>query len=174
MSARAGENPLHHRLLLAAVLLLGGFAAVRAQTSNGPPVAVTGAWSRATPTHAANGAVYLTLTSPEADTLVGVSSPIAGSAMLHKMSMDGNVMRMRPVEGGLDLPAGKPVTLAPGGYHIMLMGLKAPLKQGQTVPLHLTFRNAAPEDVTAQVKGMGANAAPGQSGQGGMAGMSMH
>lgn len=161
-------------LRLLAVSLVVAVTAAHAEAPNGPPVAVNGAWARATPPHAANGAAYLTLTSPAADALVGVSSPVAGKAELHRMTMDGNVMHMRPVEGGLDLPAGKPVTLAPGGLHIMLMGLKAPLQQGQAVPLHLTFRNAPPADVAASIEPMGARMAPGGSGQGGMAGMTMH
>jgi periplasmic copper chaperone A len=155
------------------VALLAGITAVQAQGN--ASVTVSDAWARATPPHAATGAAYLTLTSPAADTLVGVSSPVAAEAELHSMTMEGNVMHMRPVEGGLDLPAGKPVTLAPGGTHVMLMGLRAPLKQGQGVMLHLTFRNAPPEDVTARVEALGAKGPPaGGSGQGSMAGMPMH
>ena len=82
--------------------------------------------------------------------------------------MDGNVMRMRPVSGGLSLPAGQLVILQPGGYHNMLEGLKAPLKQGQTVPLHLTFATSAPVDVTASVAGIGANGPGSAAGGSGM------
>jgi copper(I)-binding protein len=74
--------------------------------------------------------------------------------------MDGNVMRMRDVEGGLELPAGRPVTLQPSGYHIMLEGLKHQLKAGETIAVHLTFRHAPPLDVQATVLAAGANHAP--------------
>ncbi len=141
--------------LFAGLLLLAAQGPAVAQQS--APVEVQGAWARATPPGASTGAIYLTLTSPSGDTLTSVSSPAAREASLHGMRMEGPVMRMRPVEGGLDLPAGKPVTLAPGGYHIMLDGLKAPLKPGQAVPLHLTFRKAPPLNVQAQVQPIGAS-----------------
>ena len=118
---------------------------------------MSGAWSRATPGGAATGAVYLTLDSPAGDTRTAVSSPAAETATVHEMAMDGAIMRMRAVAGGLALPPGQAVTLRPGGYHIMLEGLKAPLKQGQTLPLHLTFAKSAPVDVVATVAGIGAS-----------------
>ncbi|MDT7951558.1 MAG: copper chaperone PCu(A)C [Acetobacteraceae bacterium] len=133
-----------------------------------PQVQASNAWSRATPGGASTGAVYLTLSSPAGDTLTGVSSPLAKSASVHEMSMDGNVMRMRPVTGGLPLPAGQPVMLRPGGDHIMLEGLKAPLKQGQSVPLHLTFAKSAPVDATATVAAIGASAPGSAAGGSGM------
>jgi periplasmic copper chaperone A len=132
-----------------------------AQTPPAPPsVIVTNAWSRATPPGAHVGAVYLTLTSPAGDKLLSVSSPAAKGAEVHEMRMDGNVMRMRELSDGLDLPAGRSVMLQPSGNHIMLTGLNAPLKRGQTVRLHLTFRTSAPVDVQAQVAGIGAMTPP--------------
>ena len=133
-----------------------------------PQVQVSNAWSRATPGGASTGAAYLTLTSPVGDTLTGASSPVATSASVHEMTMDGTVMRMRPLSDGLALPAGQPVTLQPSGYHIMLEGLKASLKQGQTVPLHLTFAKSAPVDVMATIAGIGANAPSSAAGGSGM------
>lgn len=144
---------------LKTVVLVAALAAAplaHAQTP-APQVQATNAWSRATPGGASTGAVYVTLASPAGDTLTGVSSSVATTASVHEMAMDGNVMRMRPMPG-LPLPPGKPVTLQPGGYHIMLEGLKAPLKQGQTLPLHLTFAKSAPVDVTATIAGIGASA----------------
>ena len=143
-------------MLFAVPLLLASLAA----HAQAPEVAVSNAWSRATPPGAGTGAVYLTLTSPAGDTLTGVSSPAAKMAQVHEMSMDGNVMRMREVKGGLPLPAGTPVTLQPNGYHVMLMGLKAPLKRGQTLKLHLTFAKAPPEDVTAPIGALGSTNPP--------------
>ena len=118
-------------------------------------------WARATAPQQKVGGAYVTLMSPADDRLVGVSSPIAGRAEVHEMRMDGNVMRMREVEGGLALPAGKVVALAPGGYHIMLMDLKQPLVAGQVIPMQLRFRSAPPIDLRVQVAPVGASAPPG-------------
>ena len=149
-------------LLLAATLAIPlAVPAAHAQSPAPAPVLAQRAWARATPPGASTGAVYLTLTSPVADTLVAASSPVAQHTGVHEMRMDGAVMRMRALENGLDLPAGRPVELAPGGYHGMLEGLKAPLLAGQTVPLHLAFRNAPPLDVQAQVRPIGASSAGG-------------
>ena len=156
---------IHTAFLIAAMAAAPVMASAQAPA---PQVQASNAWSRATPGGASTGAVYLTLSSPAGDTLTGASSPVAKTASVHEMNMDGNVMRMRPVSGGLPLPAGRPVMLQPGGYHIMLEGLKAPLKQGQTVPLHLTFAKSAPVDVTATVAGIGANTPGSAAGGSGM------
>ena len=137
-----------------AMLMAASLTAAHAQS---PSVQVTNAWSRATPGGAATGAVYFTLASPGGDTLTGATSPSARTASVHEMSMDGTVMRMRALPGGLKLPPGQPVTLQPGGYHLMLEGLTAPLRQGETLRLHLTFAQSAPVDVTATVAGIGAS-----------------
>ena len=131
-------------------------------------------WSRATPPGATTGAVYLTLTSKDGDQLIGASSPASSGAGVHDMTMDGNIMRMREVIGGLALPPGQAVTLQPGGYHIMLNGLKAPLKRGETVQLHLTFAKSPPLDISAPIAGIGASAAPGATPSPAMPGMKMH
>ncbi len=132
-----------------------------------PQVTVSGAWSRATPPHATTGVVYMTLTSAAADKLIGVSTPVARQAELHRSTDQGGMVRMRSVPGGLELPAGKAVSLKPGGYHIMLIGLKAPLQVGQSIPLRLTFTHAAPVDVEATVR-------PLSAGSGSMPGMKMN
>lgn len=124
-------------------------------------VAVEGAWSRATPPGAQTGAVYLTLTSPAGDRLVGASSPSSRKAEVHEMRMEGPVMRMREATDGLDLPAGQHVALAPGGYHLMLVDLAAPLKQGQTVHVRLTFQKSPPAEVDVPIGAVGAAAPPG-------------
>lgn len=152
-----------------ATLAMLTVATLQPAAAQSPAVQVSNAWSRATPGGASTAAVYATLNSPAGDTLTGASSPVAKTASVHEMSMDGNVMRMRPVTGGLALPPGQAVTLQPGGYHIMLEGLKVPLKQGQTVPLHLTFSKSAPVDVTATVAAIGASGpASGTAGHSGM------
>jgi len=136
--------------------LVAGFnlvvAAAFAQTG-GP--AVENAWARATPGKSAIGAAYLTIRSMTADRLVAASTPVAKKAELHTMSMSGMVMKMRPI-AGIDIPAGKPVTLAPGGTHIMLMGLAKPLEAGQSFPLTLTFEKAGTQTVNVAVEKVGA------------------
>jgi len=80
------------------------------------------------------------ISSARGASLVGAESTAAGAVEVHEMSMDGNVMRMRAVPR-LDLPAGKTVELKPGGYHMMLIDLKRPLKKGDSVPLRLKIEN---------------------------------
>src|ERR1700716_3047157 len=79
---------------------------------------------------------YMELTSDRRASLLGAESPAAGSAEIHEMRMEGNVMRMRAVPR-LELPPGKTVELRPGGHHMMLVGLKRPLKKGDLIPIHL-------------------------------------
>ena len=130
---------LMKNLSLAALLAAGVLAAGAASAQS---VRVDDAWARASvPGQKATGA-FMTLTAPAATQLVGVSSPAAGVAEVHEMAMQGDVMKMRAIES-LALPAGQPVQLKPGGHHIMLLDLKAPLVQGATVPLTLLFKDAA-------------------------------
>ena len=83
--------------------------------------------------------------------LVAASSPAAGVVEIHEMTMDGNVMKMRAVPF-VELPAGKPVDLKPGGYHVMLMDLKQPLKAGETVPVTLVIEGAGGKRESVEVK----------------------
>ncbi|MBP7339904.1 copper chaperone PCu(A)C [Niveispirillum sp.] len=133
----------------AASLLLAGAAQAEISVSN--------PFSRASAPQAKAGAAFLTLNiDAGADKLVGASSPVADKAELHAHLMEGGVARMRPVEGGIAVNAGTPTELKPGGLHIMLMGLKAPLKQGDSFPLTLTFEKAGEVAVTVPVQGPGA------------------
>ena len=152
--------------------LLAGLLAVPAALAQTPPasapapvaaaaaVAVTGAWARATPPGAEAGAAYVTLEAAAGDRLVSVSTPAAAEAQVHEMRMEGDVMRMRELPGGLPLRAGEAVRLAPGGLHIMLLGLHAPLKQGGTLPLHLVFQSGPPVDIEVPIEAIGASAPP--------------
>jgi copper(I)-binding protein len=113
-------------------------------------------WARASAGAAKTGAAYLTITDTGTpDRLIGASTPAADTAELHESMADMGTMKMRPV-AGLDLAPGKPMKLAPGGYHLMLMGLKAPLKAGDTFPLTLRFEHAPPLTVTVAVEPVGA------------------
>lgn len=108
-------------------------------------------WVRGTvATQKASGA-FMHITSAAGGKLVSATSPVAGVVEIHEMAMDGNVMKMRAVPG-LDLPAGKPVELKPGGYHVMLMDLKQQLKPGETVPLTLTIEGKDGKRETIEVK----------------------
>jgi copper(I)-binding protein len=120
--------------LLFAMVLTGG---VQAQT-----VEVKNAWARATVQGQKATGAFMQITAPAASTLVSVSTPVAGVAEIHEMKMDGDVMRMRPLPKGLELPAGKAVQLKPGGYHLMLMDLKLPLQKDTTIPITLTLRDS--------------------------------
>jgi copper(I)-binding protein len=116
-------------------------------------------WARATPPNATTAAAYLTLTDHGApDQVTGASTPVAAMAGLHQTIDNKGVMEMRDA-GPLPLDPAKPLSFAPGGYHIMLMGLKHPLKQGEHFPLTLSFAHAAPLTVDITVEGLG-SAAP--------------
>lgn len=114
-------------------------AAAAAAVLSAPAVAqvtVKDPWARATVPAAKSSGAFMQVQSKTNARLVGVSSPVAGVAELHQMSMQDNRMTMAPVEA-IDLPAGKTVALASGGYHIMLMGLTRQLKEGETIPVTL-------------------------------------
>jgi len=129
------------KTLLAALAFVSG-AATWAQAN--APVTVLAPWARATVQGQRTSGAFMTLEAKEPVTLVGASSPVAGRAELHEMKMEGDVMRMREVDS-LRVDAGKPLQLKPGGYHMMLVDLKAPLAPNTTIPLTLTFRTAAGE-----------------------------
>jgi copper(I)-binding protein len=119
-------------------------------------VAISGAWARTSPAMASAGAVYMTLSSADGDALLGaaVNTSVAATTEVHETVMaesgDG-AMKMQPVER-IDLPAGREVALEPGGYHIMLLDLAAPLELGQKFDVTLDFENAGEKTVTVEVR----------------------
>ncbi|MBY0563087.1 MAG: copper chaperone PCu(A)C [Hyphomonadaceae bacterium] len=113
---------------------------------------VSDAWASATPGGATVSAGYFTITSPIEDRLVSASSPRAARVEIHEMAMDGDVMRMRAVDGGVELNAGESVTLAPGGIHLMFMDVTSPFGEGESVPVTLTFEQADAIDVVLPVR----------------------
>jgi copper(I)-binding protein len=127
-------------------------------------------WARATPKGAATGAAYMTVTNngTASDRLNCVSDDASAQCQIHSMIMENGVMIMRPVEGGLEIKPGETVTLAPGGFHIMLLDLKAPLEQGKTLKAKLKFDHAGPVDVEFPIAAVGA------PGPGGAAGGAMN
>lgn len=140
--------------LACAALVVAGAAG--AQT-----VEVKDPWARATAPGQKAGGVFMQLKSPGGAALVAAESPAANIVEIHEMAMEGNVMKMRAIPK-LDLPAGQTVELKPGGYHVMLIDLRAPLKKGDTVPVKLKFQGKdgkpAEVEVKAEVRDMGAGA----------------
>lgn len=151
------------RLILALGLLAPIAMHAAAQTAS---VRAEQPWARATAPRQTVGGVYVTLTSPVDDRLLGASSPVAGQAEVHEMTMDGNVMKMRELADGLKLPAGQAVALAPGGLHVMLVDLKQPLAAGQVIPVQLRFEHAPPLDLQVRVAPVGAQGPGGMAGPG--------
>jgi hypothetical protein len=135
----------------AAILLLFTMAfapLAQAQTA----LTVENAWIMTPPPGASEAAAYVTIRSGPADRLLSVSCDCAARADLHEMSMNGAVMTMRPLRYGLATPANASLAFGPHGTHIMLTGLTAPLREGQSVPLRLTFRDAGAVTATAIVR----------------------
>jgi len=114
-------------------------------------VTVADPWVRTTVAQQKTTAAYMTITSLQGGKLVEASSPVAASAEVHEMKMDGDLMKMRAVDA-LPLPMGKAVELKPNGYHMMLVGLKAPVKAGDVVPIRLVVEDAKGRRKTVDVK----------------------
>ena len=127
-----------------------------------PAVDVQDAWVRATVAQQKSTGAFMRLTAKADSRVVAARSPVAGVVEVHEMAMEKDVMRMRAVPA-LALPAGQTVELKPGGYHVMLMDLKAPVKAGEVVPLTLTLESASGQrstlDIQAEVRALGTPAA---------------
>ncbi|MBS0320190.1 MAG: copper chaperone PCu(A)C [Proteobacteria bacterium] len=151
------------RTAIAALALLGVSTFAFAHDYTLKSLSIAHPYARATAPGAPVGAAYLGIENKGStpDTLVAAKSPIAGTVQIHEMSMDGGMMKMRALPNGLPIPAGGKVSLAPSGYHIMLMNLKQPLVAGQSFPLTLTFAKAGSIDVDVNVESMGAMGAGG-------------
>ncbi len=114
-------------------------------------VTVSEAWARATVPQQKAGGAFMTLKASADTRLVAAESPAAATTEIHEMKMEGNVMKMSPIEA-LELPAGKAVELRPGGHHLMLMQLAEPLQEGSTIPVTLTFEDADGKRSTLEVE----------------------
>ena len=108
-------------------------------------------WVRGTVQGQRATGAFMQLTAKESASLVSVESPVAGSVEIHEMKMENDIMKMRPIDR-LDLPAGKAVEMKPGGYHVMLMDLKQPLKKGEAVPISLRFEDRDKKVRTIEIK----------------------
>lgn len=153
---------LYYSLAAAAFLLSAGFAT--AHEFKAGPLKIGHPWSRATPAGAKVGGGYLSIenTGTAADRLVSVSVPFAARAEVHEMAVKDGVMTMRPLEQGVEVPAGAKVEFKPGGYHIMFMELKQPLKQGEMMKGTLTFEKAGTVDVEFKVDAIAAKGSEGE------------
>jgi len=118
-------------------------------------VRVFDAWARACVLASRPGAAYVTIESAAEDRLLDVTTPVAGQVMIHAVEKDGDVSRMKHIET-LELPAGEQVTHAPGGMHLMLMGLQDKLSEGTAFPMTLNFGKAGEITVDVSVLGIAA------------------
>jgi len=149
---------------IALAMLRPGGGAEAGDTYSIGNLTVVSPWARASAGPAKAGAAYLTITNggKADDRLIGVAAEsVAGMAMFHTTIKDGDVMKMRHVDG-IAVKAGETVTLRPGGIHVMLMGLKAPLTEGQRFPLMLTFDKAGAVTVEVEVESVAAGAGHGK------------
>lgn len=140
------------RIALSSLLVLSTGAALAADYKVGD-LTISDPWSRALPPNAPAGAAYFTVTNQgqAQDRLVGAASDVAGKAELHTHVKSGEMMRMQKVDA-VDIPAGGEATFAPGGNHVMLIGLKRPLKDGEQFPLTLEFEKAGKVQVEVPVR----------------------
>jgi copper(I)-binding protein len=157
--------------LIAVVLAAWAVMPAQAADVTAGSLKISAPWARATPKGASVGGGYMTIinsgTAP--DRLIGGSADVARSFEVHEMKMDGGVMKMRPVANGIEIKPGQTVTLEPSGYHVMLVGLKQQLKQGEHFKATLEFAKAGKVDVDFTVEGIGAKSGGGATpGMGGM------
>jgi periplasmic copper chaperone A len=155
---------------LAAILGLAGLTTVPALAADYDvgSMHITQAWARATPKGAASGAGYMSITNKGTapDRVSCVSDDASAQCQIHSMTIEDGVMKMRPVEGGLEIKPGETVTLKPGGYHVMFVDLKHALVKGETVKATLKFDHAGTVDVAYPIAAIGAPA-PGADAGGG-------
>lgn len=131
--------------LIALSALVGGAAFAQ-------NVIVADGWVRATVQGQKATGAFMKITAKDAAKLVAGSSPAAGVVEIHEMKMEKDVMKMAALPNGLELPSGKTVEIKPGGYHVMLMDLKAPLVANSTVPVTFTFQDAKGNKTTQELK----------------------
>lgn len=141
--------------LLAAAVAITVSAAALAHGYTVGKISIGHPWAKASAGMAANGAAFMTIANAgnEADRLITVQTTAADRAELHMSSMKDGIMKMQPVDG-IDIPANGTVALQPGGLHVMLFGLKAPLKEKDKVPMTLTFEKSGRVDVDVQVESL--------------------
>lgn len=138
-----------NRLLFAAALLLASCGQHRTPSD----LKLTDGWARETAPGQTTAAAYLIISNNGTgeDRLVGASSTAAEMTMIHQSSSENGVARMRHLGEGLEIPSKAALQLAPGGTHVMLMGLKQPLKAGETIPVELKFERSEPRAIDVKI-----------------------
>ncbi|MGO1080297.1 copper chaperone PCu(A)C [Inquilinus sp. CA228] len=149
------------RAAFAAALALLAIGPAAAHEFKSGPIEVIHPWVRATPPAAKVGGGYAEIRNDgsEPDRLVSATAEVAGRVEIHQMGLKDGIMTMRPVEGGVPVPADGTAALAPGGYHLMLMELKRPLKAGESFAGTMTFEKAGTVPVTFDVQPIGSTGA---------------
>jgi copper(I)-binding protein len=152
------NTSLLYRFILSAAILLNISVMAAAQQFRADSIIIRQPWIRATPAGAKVAGAYMTIinTGSESDRLIGLVLPQAGSASVHEMTMNGNVMQMREIQGGLEIKPGQTIEFSPSGYHVMFTELHEPLKQGDAVKGQLRFEKAGSVDIQYRVEGIGA------------------
>lgn len=150
-----------HRLAMSAAILSNMSVVAVAQQYKVNSIVIEQPWIRATPAGAkvAGGYMTITNTGSEPDRLIGGVLPQAGRFTVHQMKMNGNVMQMREIQGGLEIKPGQKIEFNPGGYHVMFTELREPIKQGDTLKGQLRFEKAGMVDIEYRVEGIGAQGA---------------
>ena len=163
------RGPACSLAVILAVAVLTAVPAVAADYDVGS-MHITQVWARATPKGAANGAGYMTITNKGVgpDRISCVADDASAQCQIHSMTIENGVMKMRPVEGGLEIKPGETVTLKPGGYHVMFVDLKHALVEGETVKATLKFDHAGTVDVAYPIAAIGAPAPGAETGGGTM------
>jgi copper(I)-binding protein len=148
-------------IVIVSVALACAVSALAAEFEVGS-VQVINPWTRATPKGAEVAGAYMVIRNKgtEPDRLLGGTSAVASRVEVHKMEMGGGVAQMRPVEGGVEIKPGASVELKPGSFHLMFIGLKRPLEQGQKMKATLEFQKSGKVDVEFDIAALGASAAP--------------
>jgi len=162
--------------IVAAILAAWTMSPTQAEDVTVGNLKISTPWARATPKGASVGGGYMKITNTgtKPDRLVGGFTAIANRFEVHEMKMEGGVMKMRPVAGGLEIKPGQTVTLDPSGYHVMIMGLKKQLMQGDHFKASLQFAKARKVDVDFTVESIGAKTGGGDHAMPAMGGMKMH
>ncbi len=162
------KRNLFRPVAFAAAVLVGSAALAQAQLPK-----IEGAWVRSSVPGQQGTGAFMKITAPQPLELVGLSTPAAGLAEVHEMKLEGEIMRMRPLQK-LELPAGRTVELKPGGHHLMLQDLKQPLRAGSTVPLTLVFRDAKGAETKLELQLPVSTTAPGAKAGAAAKGMGEH
>ncbi len=137
-------------------ILLAGVADARDYRTGA--IEIASPWSRAIPKGASVAAGYMTIrnTGATSDRLVAASTPVAGKVEIHEMTMDGGIMRMRPVAGGVEIAPGATVEFKPSAFHLMIVNVRQPIEKGKPFAATLTFEKAGTIDIEFTVEGIGA------------------